>query len=366
MRKIPLDKIEPGMLLAKDIYGERGQVLLRADIELKPRFLNYLEQAGIEHVYVRDNRIEDVNVEDPITEKTRQVARSMVKDITGGIKSSENGTTGKIANSINVQDRDILQTVNQIIDELLDSKDIVVQLVDIRSKDNYLFAHSVNCAVLATLVAKKMKYKPKELRWLATGALFHDLGMAALPKEILEKQDKLTDEEYLAVKKHPLLSFDIFKTTNIFDARAGAVVLQHHERYQGQGYPKGLVGKDINPLAQIAGLADVYDAMTSERPYRKAYQPHEAIDVLMSQGEELFDVSILQHFLSIIAAYPIGIHTLLSNGDSGLVAANNPGFTLRPVVRVLYQDGENLKPHPAPYDLDLSQTLDLTILKVIE
>lgn len=106
--------------------------------------------------------------------------------------------------------------------------------------------------------------------------------------------------------------------------------------------------------------------MTSDRPYRKAFQPHEAVEVLLSQGEELFDVSILQHFLSIIAAYPIGLHILLSNGDSGLVVANNPGFTLRPVVRVLYQDDENLKPHPAPYDLDLSQTLDFTIVKVME
>ncbi len=366
MRKVSLEKIEPGMLLAKDIYGERGQVLLRADIELKPRFLNYLEQAGIEFIYVRDSRIEDVNAEDPITEKTRQVARSMVKSITSSIKNNDTGSSGKIAKSINVQDREILETVNQIIDELLDSKDIVVQLIDIRSKDNYLFAHSVNCAVLATLVAKKMRYKPKELRWLATGALFHDLGMAVLPKNILEKQDKLTDEEYLEVKKHPLHSFDIFKTTNIFDARAGAVVLQHHERYQGQGYPRGLAGKSINPLAQIAGIADVYDAMTSDRPYRKSYQPHEAVEVLLSQGEELFDVSILQHFLSIIAAYPIGLHVLLSNGDSGLIVANNPGFTLRPVVRVLYRDGEILEPHPAPYDLDLSQTLDLTIIKVIE
>ncbi|MGM0652624.1 MAG: HD-GYP domain-containing protein [Bacillota bacterium] len=365
MRKISMEKVEPGMLLAKDIYGERGQVLLRADIELKPRFLNYLEQAGIEYIYIRDSRIEDVNVEDPINEKTRQVARSMVKDITSNLKGADTGSNGKIAKSINVQDQDILQTVNQIIDELLDSKDMIVQLVDIRSRDNYLFAHSVNCAVLATMVAKKMKYKPKELRWLATGALFHDLGMTAIPKEIIEKANQLTDEEYEKVKKHPLHSFDIFKTTNIFDARAGAVVLQHHERYQGQGYPRGLAGKDIYPLAQIAGIADVYDAMTSDRPYRNAFQPHEAVEVLLSQGEELFDVTILQHFLSIIAAYPIGLHLLLSNGDSGLVIANNPGFTLRPVVRILYRDGENIEPHPAPYDLDLSQTLNLTIVKVI-
>ncbi len=364
MRKIPLNDIKPGMILAKDIFGDTGQILLRADMEMKPRYLNYLEQVGIEYIYVRDERIKDVDVEDSISEKTRHAARNMVREIIKGLQSPAAG--GKISKSINIQDREILNTVNKIIDELLDSKDAIVQLVDIRTKDNYLFAHSVNCAVLATLVAKKMKYKTKELRWLATGALFHDLGMVAISPGILNKPGELTEEEFKIIKEHPLRGYEIFKTTDLFDARAGAVVLQHHERFQGQGYPRGLAGSDINPLAQIAGIADVYDALTSERSYRKAYKPHEAVDMLLSWGEELFDVTILRQFLSAIAAYPIGSHVLLSNADSGLVIANNPGYTLRPVVRLLYTDGENLAPRPEPYDLDLSQTLDLTIIKVFD
>ncbi len=364
MRKILLAEVQTGMILAKDIFGDNGQILLRAEIEMKPRYLIYLEQAGIEYVYVRDSRINDVEVEDPISEKTRHAARLLVRNITSDLQTA--GTGSKITKSINVQDREILNTVNKIIDELLDSKDAVVQLVDIRSKDNYLFAHSVNCAVLATLVAKKMRYNLKELRWLAAGALFHDLGMITIPATITGKPGELTDEEYRTVKEHPLRSYEIFKTTNIFDARAGAVVLQHHERYQGQGYPRGLAGDEINPLAQLAGVADVYDALTSERPYRKAYRPHEAVEMLMSWGEELFDVAILRHFLSAIAAYPIGSHILLSNGDSGLVIANNPGYTLRPIVRVLYREGKALTALSAPYDLDLSQTLDLTITEVLD
>ncbi len=364
MRKISLTEVQTGMVLAKDIFGDNGQILLRAEIVMKPRYLSYLEQTGIEYIYVRDNRISDVTVEDPISEKTRHAARLLVRNITSDMQST--GTQGKITKSINVQDREILNTVNKILDELLDSKDAIVQLVDIRSKDNYLFAHSVNCAVLATLVAKKMRYNPKELRWLATGALFHDLGMITVPNAVVNKPGELTDDEFKTVKEHPLRSYETFKTTDIFDARAGAVVLQHHERYQGQGYPRGLAGDDINPLAQLAGIADVYDALTSERPYRKAYKPHEAVEMLMSWGEELFDVNILRHFLSAIAAYPIGSHIILSNEESGLVIANNPGYTLRPIVRVLYREGDSLTIHPEPYDLDLSLTLDLTITHVLD
>lgn len=365
MRKIPLTSVEPGMIVAKDVFSDTGQILLRAGIEVKARYITNLEQAGIEYVYIRDKRIEDVDVEDPITERTRTEARLLVREITKNLQSS-GGPQGKIAKSINVRDRDILNTVNKIIDELLGSRDLVVQLVDIRSKDNYLFAHSVNCAVLSTLVARKMKHSPKELRWVATGALFHDLGMVVVPEKIVNKPGELTDEEFKIVTEHPLRSYEIFKTTDLFDARAGAVVLQHHERFQGQGYPRGLAGTDIHRLAQIAGIADVYDALTSERPYRKAYKPHEAVEMLLSQGEELFDVTVLQQFLSVIAAYPIGSHTLLSNGESGLVIANNPGFTLRPVVRILYTGGEEIKAHPTPYDLDLSLTLDLTITAVLD
>ena len=364
MRKTSLKNVEPGMVLAKDIFSNTGQILLRAGLEMKPRYISYLEQAGVEYIYIRDERIADVSIDDPITEKTRHQARYMVRDITRGLQTED--SQEKVKKGINVQDRVILDTVNKIIDELLDSKEAVVQLEDIRSKDDYLFAHSVNCAVLATLVAKKMKYKSKELRWVAAGSLFHDLGMLGIPEKILNKPGKLNEDEYKIVTGHPLQGFEIFRTTDVFDARAGAVVLQHHERYQGQGYPKGLSGKDINPLAQLCGIADVYDAMTSDRPYRKACQPYEAVEMLMSRGEELFDVTVVQHFLSVIAAYPVGFHVLLSNGESGLVIANNPGFTLRPVVRVLYRYGKSLEPLPQPYEVDLSQALDLTITDVIE
>jgi len=364
MRKISLGQLEPGMLLGKDIFSNTGQILLRAGVEMKPRYLNYLEQAGIEYIYIQDERIADVTIDDPISEKTRHQARFMVRDITKGLQTGD--SQNKVKKSINVQDRVILDTVNRIIDELLDSREAVVQLEDIRSKDDYLFAHSVNCAVLATLVAKKMKYKNKELRWVAAGSLFHDLGMTGIPEKLLNKPGQLSEDEFNLITGHPLQGFEIFRTTDVFDARAGAIVLQHHERYQGQGYPKGLSGKEINPLAQLCAIADVYDAMTSERPYRKACPPYEVVEMLMSRGEELFDVTILQHFLSVIAAYPVGFHVLLSSGESGLVIANNPGFTLRPVVRVLYKNGRSLDPLPQPYEIDLSQALDLTIVEVIE
>ena len=360
MRRISLDRVRPGMTLAKAVLGGTGQVLLRKGVGIKPQYISYLQQLGVHHIYIHDSRIEDVEVSDVINEETRYEARSLVKNIMKNVKSPANNVK-----SLNVDDRSIIETVTKIVDELLENKDLLVQLVDIRTKDDYLFAHSVNCTVLATLVATKMGYDMKQLKLLAMGTLLHDIGMVTVPELILKKSGDLTEDEYETVKKHPEYGYEIFKKTNLFDARAGAVILQHHERYHGQGYPRGISGDKINHLAQIVSIVDVYDALTSEKFHRKAYYPHQAVEMLMARGGEYFEMNILNKFLSVIAAYPVGFHVFLSNGESGLVIANNPGLTLRPVVRVLYT-GEDLAPHPSPYDLDLSQSLDLTITGVIE
>ncbi len=359
MRKISLDMVRPGMILAKAVLGCSGQILLKSGVEIKPQYINYLRNLGIYVLYVRDDRIEDLEVSDVIKEETRHEARLLVQKIMKNVQSP-----GCQIKSINIQDKEIVKTVSKIIEELIDNRDMIVQLVDIRAKDDYLFAHSVNCTVLATLVAARMSYDQKILRLLATGTLLHDLGMVTVPENILKKPGELTEDEFESIKKHPEYGFEIFKKSPLFDSRAGAVILQHHERCGGQGYPKGIEGGRITNLAKIVSIADVYDSMTSDKFHRRSYYPHQTVELLMSRGGEYFDMEILNYFLSAIAAYPIGFHVLLSNGESGLVIANNPGLTLRPVVRVLYT-GEDLAPHPETYDLDLSRELDLTIIRVL-
>ncbi len=355
MRKISLEIARPGMILAKPVLGSTGQILLKSGVEIKPQYISYLQRLGVNDLYVRDDRIQDVVVSDVIKAETRHEARLLVKRIMSNLQSP-----GCQVKSINIQDKEVVKTVNRIIEELINNKDLIVQLVDIRTKDDYLFAHSVNCAVLATLVAVKMNYDQKTLKLLATGSLLHDIGLVTVPEHILKKPDELTEDEFETIKKHPEYGFAIFKKSPLFNARAGAVILQHHERCNGRGYPRGLKSERINNLAKIVSIADAYDAMTSEKFHRQSYYPHQAVEMLMSMGGEYFDMAILHHFLSTIAAYPVGFHVFLSNGESGLVIANNPGMTLRPVVRVLYT-GEDMAPHPEPYDVDLSQELDLTI-----
>ncbi|MEW5785266.1 MAG: HD-GYP domain-containing protein [Bacillota bacterium] len=359
MRRIFLKHVQPGMVLGRTILGSAGQVLLNAGAEIKPQYMAYLKNMGINTIYVQDSRMGNVEISDVISEEIRRETRFLVKEIIEGTQGPASRPKG-----LAVYNKRILQAVSRIIEELLANKDMLVQLTDIRALGDYLFAHSVNCCVLATLTAIKMNLNDDALKCLATGALLHDLGMVAVPENITCKITDLTHDEYETVKNHPRYGFELFKKSPLFSARAGAVIMQHHERYNGLGYPQGLTGNKINRLAQITAVADVYDALLSDRPYRKALLPHEAVEMLLGWGEEYFSLEILRSFLGNIAAYPVGTEVLLSNGEGGLVIANTPGFTLRPVIKVLYS-GEEMAPHPAPYDLDLVQVLDMTIVKVL-
>ena len=359
MRRLSLEVIQPGMIIAKSLLGSSGQILLKAGTELKSQYLLYLKKLGVNHLYIQDERISDIVVEDVVSDETRHTARVLVKEL---IKKYH--LPAQVSRETKL-DQQVEKMVSQIIDELLSTDNAIMQLSDIRAVSDYLFAHSVNCCIMTSLVAAKMNYNKKTVRHIALGALLHDIGMAAVPEKIINKPGTLTGDEQATVKNHPIYGYEMFKKSPLFHGLSGAVILQHHERNNGKGYPENLSGDEINKASQIMGVVDTYDALTSERPYRQAFYPHEAIEMLMSQQEAIFNPEVLAKFLSVIAAYPVGSHVLLSNGESGLVIGTNPGFTLRPNVRVLYT-GQDQAPHPAPYDLDLSEHLDIVITKVIE
>ncbi len=359
MRILSIDQVRPGMITKKPILGFLGQVLLNADVPIKERHIYYLKQMGINAVYVHDERLGDVGADDLISSEVRSESRALVAKMIKDLDASGTGKKG-----IAIKDKDILTIVTKIIGELIDNRDVLFQLRDIRGHDGYLFAHSVNCCVISTMIAVKMNYDIKALRQLAVGALLHDIGLVGVPGMILKKPGLLTDQEYDTVKQHPRYGYEIFRTSTLFSELAGDIIHQHHERSQGQGYPAGLRDSNISGPARIVAVADVYDALTTDKSYRDGYAVHEAIEMLTSWGGEMFDLEVLNAFLQNTAAYPVGSHVLLSNGESGVVIKNTPGFLLRPVIRLLCK--KDLTPHPAPYDLDLKNVTNLTIAGVID
>lgn len=360
MRRVALNKVKPGMIVARPVIGSEGQCLLNSGIKIKPYYIKHLKNMEVNYLYIADDRLEGVVVRDVVSEETRLEACSIVKEMV----SVNEGGGRKLTSRICAIEGKLVKSVTRIVDELLYNRDTVVNLVDIRSSDNYTFAHCVNVCVLSTLMAIKLNYSHHKINKVALGSMLHDLGKIKTPVTILKKPGFLTEEEYEVVKRHPCDGYEIFKNNSVFSSLAGDIISQHHERYNGSGYPLGLKGDEINPMAQIVAIADVYDALTSDRPYRRAYHPHEAIE-LFSVSESSHNIEFLRIFFSFIAGYPVGTHVMLSNNESGFVVGNTPGYPLRPVVRVLYE-GEQKVPLASPYEVDLTERFDIVVRGIVE
>ncbi len=354
MRKVPVDKLKPGMIVGRSVSNTNGQVLLARGSELNDTFIKRLSYLGIPAVYIDDGFLPDAQVEDLVSEKTRYQAMELTKKVFQDFKYTR---------SLSGLDK-IEKTVDILIKELLENNTLVVNLSDIRSLDEYTFGHSVNTCILSIITAIHMGYNERKLYLLAMGAILHDLGKILVPQEILNKPGKLTDQEYDLIKTHTEFGHRLLAANRDFNPVTSTIALQHHERYNGSGYPKGLAGDQIHEFSSIVGVADVYDALTADRVYRKSVSAHEAFEMVSGTGDYLFDYNVVKAFLYHVAAYPAGSLVKLNNGQTGVVLKNKPGLPLRPLVRVLFNErGEAMV---NPYELDLVEHLNFSIINVIE
>lgn len=359
VRAISIVSAAAGQVLGKNIYTPDGRVLLRQGTALTERYLKALRDLKFSHIYVRDERLPDLEVDDVIPEDLRLEAVQAIEGCFADIRKQME-ETGKV--NINVDA--VAEMSKSIVENLMSHKDLVVQLMDLRSLDSYTFAHSVNCCVLGVMMGQRLGLPEPKLKDLATGLVLLDIGKSVVPAEILSKPGALTEEEFAKVKEHPRAGFDALREVFNISAHSKIVVLQHHERIDGSGYPKGLKGPEIHLYGQIAALADVFDALTSDRVYRKRLLPHEAIDVLLRSADRLFDRQLVTTFVANIAPFPKGTLVKLSSGEHAIVTDIDMSTALRPMVAVVKDSGGRDLKAPFPL-LDLRRERSLAIVKVL-
>lgn len=356
MRRIAIEHLQPGMVVARTVYSDDGFVLLSAGSVIKQRYIFQLEKFNITSIYVEDSLLPDVEVEDVISDKTRIEAIKTVKEMLSTIKREANSGRFLLVNS-----KKLAKTIQNIVKDILSNKSLMVNLIDIRSTDSYTFGHSVNVAVLSVLTGVAMGFSDSSLYQLGIGAILHDVGKVLIPTEILNKPAALTAEEYAVIQRHSEFGLSIVEHSQI-SPLSKRIIYEHHEKFDGSGYPQGLKGVDIHPFSQIVGMADMFDALTADRVYRKGYLPHEAYELLAGSGGRLFDYELLKVFLSNIAAYPVGTIVKLNTGEIGVVTYTPKGLSTRPNVHVLFQYDKRVK---EPYELKLSENIRVLIDEVI-
>ena len=334
---IRTDRLTVGMRIDQAVVDRMDRVLVHRGSILDEFVIAGLKKLGLPGVYIGDGIDEVVKNDDPMAAieasitpvvknkiyKLReedpakvQLSETVRKRVSTGIQYLYNNTDSDKFN----------HTTNNIANDLMNALDendaLAIDISQLRASDEYTFRHSVDVATIAMVIAKNMKYNQEQI---------HHIGKSKIPTEILNKPGKLTDEEFDVMKQHPVLGYRILQEKKDFKDIISIAVLQHHEKMNGRGYPMGVTAEKIIPYSRILSVADVYDALVTNRPYKKSYSQRTAVDILMSMTEDL-DIDVMQTFLKCVILYPVDTIVRLSNGEYAKVVKNSSSSALRPTV----------------------------------
>lgn len=241
--------------------------------------------------------------------------------------------------------------VERITESIFRNKDALTSLGRIKSKDSYTFQHSVSVCALLVSFARAMEFSVEMIHEMGIGGLLHDAGKMRIPDRVLNKPGALTDEEFIVMKSHAALGRDILRETPGISETAILIAAQHHERYDGTGYPDRLKGPEISEIGQMAAIVDVYDALTSNRVYHKGMEPTEALKKLFEWSKFHFNEELVQQFIRVIGIYPAGSLVSLDSGQLAVVVKPGEQNLLKPLVRIIFDPRSGFV---APHDLDLA------------
>lgn len=329
------------MVLGQDVLFPRtGATLVSAGTKLTFDLIRRIESFGIKEVIVMQS------------EKTRQEEKEEeLLPVFTEYHDRVITTANEIFTSSEqqpIEARVVKDLVSELLEQVELDSDLMLNLTHLKSYDDYLFSHCVNVSILSILIGEALGYSKEELNLIGTAALVHDLGMMKVPNKIWKKNGVLDAEEVKLIKNHPLYGVEMLKD---FPEEILSIVKEHHEKYDGSGYPQGLKGEEIAFKARIVGLADVYDACISNRPYRSRLTPQQALQIIF-QDKEKYDPHILKAFISVMAIYPIGSLVKLNTGEIAKVIRVNKNQPFRPVIKVLFDRNGNKLDEPLRINLD--------------
>lgn len=343
MYTVKTSDLKPGMITAEPVYSKHGQLIVDVHIPLTSQMIAHLKYYNIPFLEIVDNPIPPSAIEMMSRTDTANLSYSQkvrkspsflqfksdyLKKITF-IKSSLNDLINR---ADPIDQASLISEAVGLFDKQATTISIFDNLHNMRQIDDSTYAHSLNVSMIARMFGMWMHYSEEQLDILTLAGLLHDIGKCKIPDSIIQKKGKLTDEEYKIIKTHPRLGYEILKNQPM-DERVKNAALMHHERCDGSGYPFGLTLEKIDDVAAIIAIADVYDAMTSDRSYRKGLCPFEVIASFELEGLNHYKPQFILCFLEHIADTYVNNHVLLSNGQKGRIVMITNRLT-RPVIQI--------------------------------
>lgn len=266
----------------------------------------------------------------------------------------------RMGNAVNT--KDCLPLVNDVVESIDSNSDALISLCRLKTADEYTYMHSVSVCALMVSLGRQLGLDDAACRDAGLAGLLHDLGKAAMPQDILNKPDKLTDEEFTIIKSHPVKGHEMLLASGVDNERVLDVCRHHHERIDGKGYPDKLAADNITLIARMSAVCDVYDAVTSDRPYKSGWDPAEAIS-RMASWEGHFDPKVLQTFVKTIGIYPVGSLVRMASGKLGVVVEQNPKRLTAPKVKLFFSTRSGMPLQPKLVDLMESHVNDKIVAR---
>lgn len=379
IKKIKTAQLKPGMYVHEFCCSWLDHGFLFNNIRIKnDRIVEKIVTSGIQEVYI--DTVKGLDVSDGQIKE--DVQREIQTELTKVMKEAE----PRVINSVSIQEeltiankikyeamhtvRDFMENaklgkqievekadhaVEDIVNSIFRNNDALISLCRIKRVDEYLYLHSISVCVLMISFCRALNFDRKVLKRVGVGALLHDIGKIKVPPNILNKPSRLSEEEFEIVKEHVEHGINILTKTPGFSPISMHVVAEHHERYDGSGYPKGLIGEDISIYGQMAAIVDMYDAMTSDRCYQKGMEPTEVLKKLFEWGKFHFQEEMVHHFIRCVGTYPVGTLVRLESDLLCVVLEQVTKDLLHPVVRAIFDTKKNR--FIKPFDIDLSKLI---------
>lgn len=344
MRLISTKVLQPGMVIGRTIWNEAGRPLLHEGVVASNQIADRLLQLNVQYVYINDEISHDINIVEAVPMLVR---RKAVEKITDSFSILKNQKNADLTYCLDQESKHFGCIIEQLLESIVKSEEMITVLSDAFIYDEYIYQHSLQVAIYSIAIAREMKYTSDEIRQIGIGAMLHDVGKMLIPQDILNKPGLLTNEEYDIMKLHTKYGFDLLRNLHTISLLSAHCAFQHHERLDGSGYPRGLVDFEIHPYAKIIAVADVFDAVTSNRVYRKKMLPSHGMEIIKQGIGTLYDEKVVKAFQKCIAIYPNGTVVLLSDDRRGIVSRQNHSATEKPWIRIFEENGEIL---PATYE----------------
>ncbi len=341
---------QPGMVLSTAVFDSYGNLLLPQGTRLTLDNVAALGRIGGGEMFFDDRRVDDVPVTPLIPARIEGDAARRLHAVVGEAKAAVADASGQKRIDVNPVEKAAYTMVEQLFPVVLGE----VNATGCFSLRDYDHVHPVQVAALSILMGRKTGYNEADLARLGLAAMVENVGYVALSGGMMDEPAALTQIETHETHQHSQYGYQILTDHSAVAEDVAQTVLEHHERWDGSGYPRGVKGDAISFFARLIAIADSYYALVSRRPHRQSHLPHEAIEFIMAYSGELFDPDLVRLFAKLMPLYPTGVMVNLNTGEMGIVSDAKPGLVGRPIVRICYD--KHLSELSRPYDMDLADS----------